>query len=244
MNKPDFACLKAIVINCTLKKSPQKSHTDKLIHLAKGIMERENARLDEIRLVDYNVPPGNSPDMTKEGWEKDDWPELFERIITSDIVIIASPIWLGELSSVAKVLIERLDAMSSKTNSKGQYIYYGKTGSCLITGNEDGLKHCAMGILFSLQHLGFTIPPQADCGWIGEVGPGPSYGDTEWKGKQIDPPMGFDSEFTNRNVTFMVYNLLHVASIFKELGGFPPYGNSIKQWEDGERWEFKPHLKN
>ncbi|WP_339881397.1 flavodoxin family protein [uncultured Algoriphagus sp.] len=241
MNKPNFAGLKAIVINCTIKKSPQKSHTEKLIHLAKGIMERENVRLDELRLVDYTVPPGNSPDMTKEGWEKDDWPDLFERIITSDIVIMAGPIWLGELSSVAKVLIERLDAMSTKTNSKGQYIYYGKTGSCLITGNEDGLKHCAMGILFSLQHLGFTIPPQADCGWIGEVGPGPSYGDTEWKGKQIDPPMGFDSEFTHRNVTFMVYNLLHVANILRELGGFPSYGNSVGQWEAGERWEFKSH---
>lgn len=104
---------------------------------------------------------------------------MFKRIINAYILIIGTRIWLGEKSSVAQKLIERLYAMSSQTNDKGQYIYYGKVGGCMITRNEDGAKHCAMGILYSLQHVGYSIPPQADCGWIGKVGPEPSYDDTE-----------------------------------------------------------------
>ncbi|WP_057937812.1 flavodoxin family protein [Algoriphagus resistens] len=238
-DKTDFSGLNALIINCTLKKSPLPSHTSKLVDVSKGIMERENVKADYIRFIDHDVPPGESPDMTQQGWETDEWPALFERVVQADILIVAAPIWLGQQSSVAKKLIERLDGMSSMTNAKGQYIYYGKVGGCLITGNEDGLKHSAMGILFSLQHLGFTIPPQADCGWIGEVGPGPSYGDTEWQGKPIDPPKGFDSDFTNRNVTFMTYNLMHLASALKRQGGYPAYGNSAEEWEKGKRWEFK-----
>lgn len=238
MKKHDFKGLKAVFVNCTLKKSPQVSHTSKLAELSKGIMKRENVEVEEIRLIDHDVPPGTYPDMTGHGWEKDEWPELFERIIAADILVIASPIWLGEISSVAKKLIERLDAMSADTNDKGQYIYYGKVGACIITGNEDGIKHSSRGILFSLQHLGFTIPPQADSGWIGEVGPGPSYGDTEFEGKEIHPPMGFDSDFTNRNTTFMTYNLLHLATMLKANNGYPSYGNSIEEWENGTRWEF------
>ena len=86
-------------------------------------------------------------------------------------------------------------------NSKGQWAFYPKVGGCLITGNEDGIKHCSMNVLYSLQHIGFTIPPQADAGWIGPVGPGPSYLD-EGSG-------GPESDFTNRNTTFMTWNLLH-----------------------------------
>jgi multimeric flavodoxin WrbA len=129
--------------------------------------------------------------------------------------------------------------MSGKTNEKGQYLFYGKAAGCVITGNEDGVKHCAMGILYALQHVGYSIPPQADAGWIGEVGPGPSYGDTEWQGKKISPPLGTDSNFTNRNTTFMTYNLLHLANMLKNQGGYPNYGNSREEWDNGKRWEFE-----
>jgi len=239
MTQPDFSTLRAVFLNCTLKKSPSLSHTSNLIALSRGIMEREDVNVEEIRLIDHEVATGMYPDMTEHGWDKDEWPAIFNRIISSDILIVATPIWLGQLSSVAKKLIERLDSMSSKTNSKGQYIYYGKVGGCMVTGNEDGLKHVSMGVLFSLQHIGFTIPPQAESGWIGEVGPGPSYGDTEFNGKKIEPPMGFDSGFTHRNTTFMTYNLLHLASMLKQQGGYPSYGNSSKDWEEGIRWQFK-----
>ncbi len=234
-----FNNLSAVFVNCTLKKSPQKSHTERLMRVAQQIMHKEGVRLDLIRLVDHKVPPGVFPDMTEKGWEEDEWPTLFERIIKADILVIGSPIWLGQKSSVAQKLIERLYAMSDKTNEKGQYIYYGKVGGCIITGNEDGVKHCGMSILYSLQHLGYVIPPQADAGWLGEIGPGPSYGDTEWEGKKLDKPVGFDHEFTNRNTTFMAYNVMHLAEILKQIGGLPAYGNSRDQWEDGKRWGFQ-----
>nr|MBI1230313.1 flavodoxin family protein [Cytophagales bacterium] len=240
MNKPDFSNLRALYINCTLEKSPRESHTDKLIDLSVGIMKRENVDVEKIRLIDHDVPHGSYPDMTEYGYQTDEWPDLFHRVIDADILIIATPIWLGEKSSVAKKLIERLDAMSSKTNDKGQYIFYGKVGGCLITGNEDGAKHCAMGILYSLQHIGYSIPPQADAAWIGEAGPGPSYGDTSYNDKKIDPPMGFDSDFTNKNTTLLTYNVLHLASILKANVGYPRYGSSSKDWKAGIKWEFQP----
>ncbi|PKL78298.1 MAG: flavodoxin [Ignavibacteriae bacterium HGW-Ignavibacteriae-4] len=239
MKNQDFSNLSAVFVNCTLKKSPEISHTDSLIAISKQIMSNENVKVDEIRLVDHEVANGVYPDMKDHNWEKDEWPLLFKRIIKADILIVGTPIWLGEKSSIAQKLIERLYAMSGQTNEKGQYLYYGKVGGCMITGNEDGVKHCAMGILYSLQHLGYSIPPQADCGWIGEVGPGPSYGDSEWKGKKLKSPVGFDSEFTNRNSTFMTYNLLHLASMLKSNNGYPSYGNSRSSWDDGKRWEFE-----
>lgn len=239
MKSPDFTNLSAMYVNCTLKKSPEPSHTDSLINVSKQIMRKEKVRIDEIRLVDFEVASGVYPDMTEHNWEKDDWPMLFKRIINADILIVGSPIWLGEKSSIAQKLIERLYAMSGQTNDKGQYLFYGKVGGCVVTGNEDGIKHCAMGILYSLQHIGYSIPPQADCGWIGEVGPGPSYGDTEWQGKKLKQPVGFESDFTNRNTTFMTYNLLHLASMLKSNNGYSNYGNSRNDWDDGARWEFK-----
>jgi len=239
MKKNDFSNLRAIYVNCTLKKSPATSHTSTLMKVSQKIMEREKVKVEEIRLVDHDVAFGMQPDMTEHGWGKDEWPTIFDKIIEADVLIVGTPIWLGEKSSVAQKLIERLYSSSGKTNDKGQYVYYGKVGGCMITGNEDGVKHCAMGILYALQHIGYSIPPQADCGWIGEVGPGPSYGDTEWKGEKIDPPVGFKTEFTNKMVTFMTYNLLHLAAMLKEQGGYSNYGNSIDQWNDGKRWEFE-----
>ncbi|WP_026838477.1 flavodoxin family protein [Gillisia sp. JM1] len=237
--KNEFTGIKAIYVNCTLKKSPTKSHTRDLMEVSVKIMESEGVKVDVIRLADYDVPVGVQPDMTKEGEQKDDWPKLYEKIISSDILVIGTPIWLGERSSIASKLIERLYAMSSFQNDKGQYVYYGKAGGCMVTGNEDGIKHCSMGILYALQHLGYSIPPQADAGWIGKVGPGPSYGDTEWNGEKKNPPVGYDSEFTNRNTTFMTYNLLHLAKMLKDNGDYPAYGNSRKKWDDGTRWNFE-----
>ena len=239
MNKTDFSHLKAVFVNCTLKKSPQDSHTEALMAVSKTIMVKENVHVDSIRLVDHRVASGVQPDMTAQGWDVDEWPQLSEQILAADILIIGTPIWLGEKSSEAQKLIERLYSLSGQTNDQGQYIYYGKVAGCIVTGNEDGIKHCGMGILYSLQHIGYSIPPQADCGWIGEVGPGPSFGDTEWNNKQLKKPAGFDSDFTHKNTTFMTYNLLHLASLLKANKGYCSYGNSIKEWNGGTRWAFE-----
>ncbi len=231
MAKAAFSGLKAIYINCTLKKSPDLSHTQGLMDLSVRIMKKEGVEVEQIRFVDHDVAPGVYPDMTEYGWEKDEWPKLFKKVMKADILIIGTPIWLGEKSSVCQKLIERLYAMSGETNKKGQYIYYGKVGGAIITGNEDGVKHCSRDILYALQHIGYSIPPQADCGWIGEIGPGPSYLDEEAHAE--------DNDFTNRNTTFMTYNLMHLAKMLKDNKGYPSYGNSRKDWDKGERWKFR-----
>tara|TARA_R100000005_G_C5000415_1_gene207302 strand:+ start:2101 stop:2817 length:717 start_codon:yes stop_codon:yes gene_type:complete len=231
MNDIDFTALKALYINCTLKKSPEESHTDGLMKVSMDIMEKEGVTVDHMRLVDHEVAFGVYPDMTEHGWEKDEWPELVKRVLEADILIVGTPIWLGEKSSVAQKLIERLYAMSGMQNDKGQYLFYGKVGGCVITGNEDGVKHNAMSILYALQHIGYSIAPQSDCGWIGEIGPGPSYLDKEANASQND--------FTNRNTTFMTYNLLHLGKMLKEAGGYSAYGNSRKDWDNGNRWSFE-----
>lgn len=232
--KPDFSRLKALYVNCTLKQSPRKSHTRELINVSMNIMEKEGVEAECIRLADYDVAYGVYPDMTEHGAEKDEWPQLWKKVDAANILIIGTPIWLGEKSSVATKLIERLYAMSGLQNDKGQYKFYGKAGGCVVTGNEDGIKHCSMGILYALQHVGYSIPPQADAGWIGEAGPGASYGD-----ESEDGPVGFDNQFTNRNTTFMTYNLLHLAKILKDQNGYPNYGNSRQDWDDGTRWNFE-----
>ncbi|KAF2519986.1 flavodoxin family protein [Flavobacterium salilacus subsp. salilacus] len=226
----NFKGLKALYINCTLKKSPELSHTEGLMQLSVDIMKKEGVSVDMIRFVDFDVPPGVYPDMTEKGWDKDDWVTLSKQVLGADILIIGTPIWLGEKSSVTQKLIERLYSLSGEMNDKGQYIYYGRVGGCVITGNEDGIKHCARDILYALQHIGYSIPPQADCGWIGEAGPGPSYLDEESHAKEND--------FTNRNTAFMTYNLLHLAKMLKNNNGYPAYGNSRKDWDNGERWRF------
>ncbi len=231
MSKQNFTGLKAMYVNCTLKKSPELTHTQGLMDVSIKIMKKEGVQVDQIRLVDHDVASGVYPDMKEYGWKTDEWPQLFERIFDADILVIGTPIWLGEKSSVAQKLIERLYSMSGETNEKGQYLYYGKVGGCVITGNEDGVKHCAMGMLYALQHIGYSIAPQADCGWIGEVGPGPSYLDKESNAAQND--------FTNRNTTFMTYNMLHLATMLKSNQGYPAYGNSRKDWDQGSRWNFE-----
>jgi len=226
----NFTGLGALYVNCTLKPSPERSHTQGLIDLSRAIMTANGVEVDEIRAVDHELAPGVWPDMREHGAASDDWPELYERVQAADILVLGSPIWLGEKSSVCTRVIERLYACSSLLNEDGQYAYYGKVGGCLITGNEDGIKHCSMNILYSLQHLGYTIPPQADAGWIGEAGPGPSYLD-EGSG-------GPANDFTNRNTTFMTWNLLHVARLLVDAGGMSAHGNQRSQWDAGCRFDF------
>lgn len=231
MTKYDFSGLTAIFFNGTLKPSPATSNTDGLIQVAQEIMEKHGVKTEVIRTVDHDIATGVYPDMREQGWKTDEWPKIYKKIETADIVIIAGPIWLGDNSSMTKKLIERLYGNSAELNDAGQYAYYGKVGGCIITGNEDGGKHCGMNVLYSLQHIGFTIPPQADTYWVGQAGPGPSYLD---KGSG-----GPENDFTNRNTTFMTWNILHIAKMLKDAGGIPAYGNQRKAWDAGSRFDFE-----
>jgi multimeric flavodoxin WrbA len=226
----DFSNLTALFVNCTLKRSPSLSHTEGLMRRSMEIMERSGVTVDSLRAVDHDIAAGVYGDMTEHGWESDEWPEVFERVRRADVLVVGTPIWLGEKSSICSKLIERLYGMSSELNAAGQYAYYGRVGGCVVTGNEDGIKHCSMSILYALQHIGYAIPPQADCGWIGEAGPGPSYLD-EGSG-------GPENDFTNRNLTFMTWNLMHLARLLAEAGGFPAHGNRRSLWDAGCRSDF------
>jgi multimeric flavodoxin WrbA len=230
-NTITFTGLSALFFNCTLTKSPGISHTERLITISQRLMEKHGVTTELIRAIDHDIATGVWPDMREHGWSSDEWPELYKKVMAADILVLAGPIWLGDNSSQMKKIIERLYACSSLLNSQGQYAYYGKVGGCLITGNEDGIKHCSMNILYSLQHLGYTIPPQADAGWIGEAGPGPSYGD--------NGTVGYDNDFTNRNTTFMTWNLMHLAKLLKDNGGIPAYGNQRSEWDAGARFDFE-----
>jgi multimeric flavodoxin WrbA len=235
MGNIDFGGIKAIFFNCTLKKSPEKSHTEHLIKISMDIMRKNGVKTELIRPIDHKIAFGVYPDMRKHGWQDDEWPQIYKQVQSADILVMAGPIWLGDNSSVMRQIIERLYANSGVLNEAGQYAYYGKVGGCLITGNEDGVKHCAMNVLYSLQHLGYTIPPQADAGWIGEAGPGPSYGDQQEGGSLA----GVDNDFTNRNTTFMSWNLMHLAKMIKDVGGIPAFGNQRAKWDAGARFDFE-----
>ena len=229
MSQLGFSGLKALYINCSIKKDPKDSHTQLLMNRAMGIMREQGVEVDLVHVLEHQVAFGMEKDLTEHGWEKDDWPKIQKKIMEADIFVLGSPIWLGVKSSIATLVIERMYAYSGDRNKKGQYLYYGKTAGCIITGNEDGIKHCAMDILYAMQHIGYAIPPQADCGWIGEAGPGPSYGDID---KATGKPVGYDNDFTNRNTTFMAWNLMHMAKMLKDSGGIPAVGNIAEDWKN------------
>ena len=219
----DYADLRAVFLNGTLKRSPETSHTEGLIDISRHIMDRLGVRTDVVRLVDHAIPPGVQPDMRQHGWQADDFPGIYRGLIEpADIVVLATPIWLGDQSSVTRLTIERLYGWSGHLNPAGQWSYYGKVGGVLITGNEDGGKHCAAQMMYALSHIGFTIPPQADSYWVGEAGPGPSY---------LDDGQGFSNHWTTRNAVFATWNMLHTARRLKDAGGIPARGNITTNWD-------------
>lgn len=229
-----FDDLRALFLNCTLKRSPEPSHTDLLVERSVGLMREQGVHVDTLRVVDLDVARGTYPDMTDHGWSSDAWPPVQQQVMAADILVLATPIWLGDKSSVCTQVVERLYGFSSELNDDGQSAYYGRVGGCLVTGNEDGVKHVAMNVLYSLQHLGYTIPPQADAGWIGEAGPGPSYG---------DDGVGLDNAFTNRNTAFMTWNLLHLARMLKDAGGIPAQGNSRRDQQPAQPMHPNPEYR-
>lgn len=219
-----FDDLRAVYINGTLKPSPEISQTEGLINVSRRIMDGLGVRTDVVRLVDHVIPPGVQPDMRVYGAERDDFPEIFTTLIEpADIIILATPIWLGDQSSQTRLAIERLYGWSGVLNEAGQWAYYGRVGGVIITGNEDGGKHCSAQMLYALQHIGLLIPPQADAYWNGEAGPGPSYLDENDGGEK--------NAWTTRNTVFMTWNVLHMARMLKDAGGVPAYGNITTDWD-------------
>ncbi len=224
-----FAGLSAVYLNASLKKNSADSHTLLLMEKSASIMRAEGVEVEMIHMLDHQIGFGMVTDAVADnGAVADDWPGIQTKIMAADILVIGSPIWLGVKSSLATLAIERMYASSGEKNSKGQYLYYGKTAGCVVTGNEDGVKAVGMELLYAFQHIGYVVPPQADCGWIGEAGPGPSYGDPD---PDTGKRFGYDNDFTNRNTTIMTWNLMHQAKILQDIGGFPDKGNVAANWE-------------
>jgi len=146
-----------------------------LVKIVLGALEREGVETDLIRVVDHEILPGVSSD---EG-EGDQWPGIRERILDSEILIVASPTWLGQSSSVAKRVLERMDAMLSETDDDGRPVAYDRVAGCVVTGNEDGAHHVINEISGALVDIGFTVPGQSWTYWNMGPGPGPSYLDTD-----------------------------------------------------------------
>jgi len=197
------APLKAIVLNCTLKPSPEPSNTRALIDKVLALMEPLGVESEVVRVVDHDVAFGVSSD---EG-EGDAWPAILEKVKASDIVIVGTPIWFGVRSSVAQLVIERLDGTYMEGDPEtGQFPLYNKVGGCIVTGNEDGAHDAAANTLFNLSHLGCTIPPNADCYWVGDAGPGPSYIEAG----------GDRHMYTNKTARYMAHNLVDMARRLRE----------------------------
>jgi multimeric flavodoxin WrbA len=197
--------MKALIINCTLKHSPAFSNTGALAEKAEQQLKENDITTETIRLVDYDVKPGNSTDMGN----GDEWPKILEKIKKCNILIIATPIWMGHLASTAQRVIERLDAIFHEdgfTDEKnGQYFTYNKVAGCLITGNEDEAHSCAAQVLWSMQELGFTIPPNVNAYWVGLAGGGKDY--VEAGGEKY--------YYTNYTLRWAIANLVWFAKLLK-----------------------------
>ncbi len=195
--------LTALFLNCTLKRSPEVSNTQALIDKVAAIMAQRGVVSETIRVVDHDVRFGVSSD---EG-DGDEWPSILRRIKAADILVIAMPIWFGVRSSVAQMVLERLDGTYAEGDAEtGQYPLYGTVGGVIVTGNEDGAHDCCANTLFNLSHLGCLIPPNVDSYWVGDAGPGPSYIEAG----------GEKHLYTNRTAYYMAYNLVWGARMLKE----------------------------
>jgi multimeric flavodoxin WrbA len=204
--------LKALFLNCTLKKSPEVSNTQALGDRVLGILEALDCETETVRVVDYDVRFG----VTNDEGDGDEWPMILEKVLAADIVIIGTPIWFGVRGSVCQMVIERLDGTYNDTNEVGQYPCYNKVAGVVVTGNEDGAHAAAETTLFNMSHLGFTVPPNSDTYWVGDAGPGPSYIEAG----------GAESAYTQKTSNWMAHNVVHLARMLKRTP-IPPEGNTV-----------------
>jgi multimeric flavodoxin WrbA len=206
--------LTALGVNCTLKGSPETSNTEALMKRVLDLMAEHGVETDILRPVDYAIKFGVSSD---EG-DGDEWPQVLDRIKAADIILMGMSIWFGVRSSVAQMVIERLDGTYNERNEQGQYPLYNKVAGVVVTGNEDGAHASAETTLFNMTHLGCVVPPNADTYWVGDAGPGPSYLDAG----------GPEHPYTQRTSSWCAHNLLHMAVILRD-HPIPAIGNTLEE---------------
>ncbi|GAB7005826.1 NAD(P)H-dependent oxidoreductase [Nocardioides sp. AN3] len=198
--------LRALVLVCTLKPSPAESSSSLLGTQLLGELERHGVTGEVVRVVDHHIKFGVSTD---EG-EGDEWPMLRQKMLSSDILVLASPIWLGQPSSVAKVVLERLDAELSETDEEGRMSTYGKVAAVAVVGNEDGAHHVAAEVQQALNEVGFTLPASAVTYWVGEA-----LGSVDYQDVTPEP------EQTASMTRTAAANTAHLARLLKD-SAYPP----------------------
>lgn len=200
--------LHALVLVCTLKPSPADSSSSLLGTQLLRELEKHGVTGDVVRVVDHDVRFG----VTTDEGDGDEWPRIRERMLASDILVLASPIWLGQPSSVAKMVLERLDAELSETDDQGRMLTYGKVAAVAVVGNEDGAHHVAAECQQALNEVGFTLPASGVSYWVGEALGGTDYQD-----------MSPTPEQTTSMTSTVAINTAHLARVLKE-AGYPPVG--------------------
>jgi multimeric flavodoxin WrbA len=191
----------AIALNCTLKSGQEKSSTEKLLGEIMTELSRYDISGDIVRIADLNIKPGVASD---EG-DGDDWPELRKRILAADLLIMGSPIWLGQPSSIAKRVLERMDAFLEETDERKRMPSFGKVAVVAIVGNEDGAHHCHAEMYQALNDVGFTIPAGAGTYWVGEA-----MGSTDYK----DLRRPFDR--TVQTTKMLAANAAHLCALLSK----------------------------
>ncbi len=166
--------MRAVVLNCTLKPSPASSSTEALARVVIAELEKGGAEVDLVRLVDLNIKPGVESDMG----EGDDWPSVRAKILAANILVVATPTWLGQQSSVCMRALERMDGMLGETDDSGRPVAFGKVAGVVITGNEDGAHHIVGTVCQALIDIGFTVPGHSWTYWHLGPGVGPDYTET------------------------------------------------------------------
>lgn len=166
--------MRALCLNCTLKRSPEPSNTESLAQVMLDALETHGFETETVRVVDHRIEPGVVSEAVT---DEDEWPAIREKIVAAEVLIVATPTWIGQPSSVSKRVIERMDAMLSETYPDGSTpIAYNRVAGIVVTGNEDGAHHCIAELCGALNDIGYTMPGQNWTYW--NKGPGP--GDEEW----------------------------------------------------------------
>jgi multimeric flavodoxin WrbA len=167
--------LNALILNCTLKRSPEASNTEALASVLSAALADGGAACETIRVVDHDVLPGVSSD---EG-DGDAWPAIRAKVVASEILVLATPTWFGQPSSVVKRVLERMDAMLSETGEGGLPVAFNRVAGFVVTGNEDGAHHVIAELAQAVNDIGYTVPAQAWTYWNKGPGPGPTYLETD-----------------------------------------------------------------
>lgn len=195
--------MRALVINCTLKPSPAESSSDLLGSQMSTFLTDKGVTCDSIRAVDHVILPGVEKDMG----EGDEWPSLREKVLDADILVFVTPTWLGQHSSVAQRVLERLDAELSETDADGRPILFDKVAVAGVVGNEDGAHHITAILFQTLNDVGFTVPAQGSVYWNGEAMHTTDYKDLEQTPEKV-----------SASITTSLTNAVHLAGLLRETG--------------------------